>query len=44
MIRKQNLFRRHTKLLGYSRSKTTEICTHVSPKNIQQIKSLFDEL
>jgi integrase/recombinase XerD len=31
-------------LLGHSSSKTTEIYTHVSTKNIQQIKSPFDEL
>jgi integrase/recombinase XerD len=30
--------------LGHSSSKTTEICTHVSMKSIQQIKSLFDDL
>ncbi|MFL9829659.1 site-specific integrase [Flavobacterium sp. ST-87] len=31
-------------LLGHSSSKTTEIYTHVSTKNIQQIKSPFDNL
>jgi integrase/recombinase XerD len=31
-------------LLGHSSSKTTEIYTHVSTKNIQQIKSPFDDL
>lgn len=31
-------------LLGHKRSKTTEIYTHVSTKNIQKIKSPFDEL
>jgi integrase/recombinase XerD len=31
-------------LLGHSISKTTEIYTHVSTKNIQQIKSPFDDL
>ncbi|MCF6133469.1 tyrosine-type recombinase/integrase [Flavobacterium wongokense] len=31
-------------LLGHSRSKTTEIYTHVSTKSIQQIKSPFDDL
>ena len=31
-------------LLGHSSSKTTEIYTHVSLKNIQQIKSPFDDL
>lgn len=31
-------------LLGHSSSKTTEIYTHVSTKNIQNIKSPFDEL
>lgn len=31
-------------LLGHSSSKTTEIYTHVSTKNIQQIKSPFDFL
>lgn len=31
-------------LLGHSSSKTTEIYTHVSTKNIQQIKSPFDSL
>lgn len=31
-------------LLGHNSSKTTEIYTHVSTKNIQQIKSPFDEL
>ncbi|WP_026714131.1 site-specific tyrosine recombinase/integron integrase [Flavobacterium daejeonense] len=32
------------KLLGHNSSKTTEIYTHVSTKNIQQIKSPFDDL
>ena len=31
-------------LRGHSSSKTTEIYTHVSTKNIQQIKSPFDDL
>jgi integrase/recombinase XerD len=31
-------------LLGHSSSKTTEIYTHVSTKNIQKIKSPFDDL
>ena len=31
-------------LLGHSSSKTTEIYTHVSTKNLQQIKSPFDYL
>jgi integrase/recombinase XerD len=31
-------------LLGHSRSRTTEIYTHVSTKSIQQIKSPFDDL
>lgn len=31
-------------LLGHSSSRTTEIYTHVSTKNIQQIKSPFDDL
>lgn len=31
-------------LLGHSSSKTTEIYTHVSIKNLQQIKSPFDDL
>jgi site-specific recombinase XerD len=31
-------------LLGYNSSKTTEIYTHVSTKNIQNIKSPFDNL
>jgi integrase/recombinase XerD len=31
-------------ILGHSSSKTTEIYTHVSTKNIQQIKSPFDDL
>jgi integrase/recombinase XerD len=31
-------------LLGHNSSKTTEIYTHVSAKNIQQIKSPFDDL
>ena len=31
-------------LLGHSSSKTTEIYTHVSTKNLQQIKSPFDDL
>ncbi len=33
-----------SKLMGHNRSKTTEIYTHVSTKNIQQIKSPFDDL
>ena len=32
-----------SKLLGHNSLKTTEIYTHVSTKNIQQIKSLFDD-
>ena len=31
-------------LLGHKNSKTTEIYTHVSTKNIQKIKSPFDDL
>jgi len=31
-------------LLGHKSSKTTEIYTHVSTKNLQKIKSPFDEL
>jgi len=31
-------------LLGHRSSKTTEIYTHVSTKNLQNIKSPFDEL
>ena len=31
-------------LLGHSSSRTTEIYTHVSTKNIQQIRSPFDDL
>lgn len=31
-------------LLEHNSSKTTEIYTHVSTKNIQQIKSPFDDL
>ena len=31
-------------ILGHSRSKTTEIYTHVSAKSIQKIKSPFDSL
>jgi integrase/recombinase XerD len=31
-------------MLGHNSSKTTEIYTHVSTKNIQQIKSPFDDL
>ena len=31
-------------LLGHSSSRTTELYTHVSTKNIQQIKSPFDDL
>jgi len=31
-------------LLGHNSSKTTEIYTHVSIKNIQHIKSPFDDL
>lgn len=31
-------------LLGHNSSRTTEIYTHVSTKNIQQIKSTFDDL
>jgi integrase/recombinase XerD len=33
-----------SKLMGHNCSKTTEIYTHVSTKNIQQIKSPFDDL
>jgi integrase/recombinase XerD len=33
-----------SKLMGHNSSKTTEIYTHVSTKNIQQIKSPFDDL
>ena len=33
-----------SKLMGRKCSKTTEIYTHVSTKNIQQIKSPFDDL
>jgi integrase len=33
-----------SKLLGHNSSKTTEIYTHVSTKNIQQIKTPFDDL
>jgi len=31
-------------LLGHNSSRTTEIYTHVSQKNIQQIRSPFDDL
>jgi integrase/recombinase XerD len=31
-------------ILGHNSSKTTEIYTHVSTKNIQHIKSPFDDL
>jgi integrase/recombinase XerD len=31
-------------LLGHSSSKTTEIYTHVSTKNLQRIRSPFDDL
>ena len=31
-------------LLGHKSSKTTEIYTHVSTKNLQKIKSPFDDL
>ena len=31
-------------LLGHNSSRTTEIYTHVSTKNLQQIKSPFDDL
>lgn len=31
-------------VLGHKSSKTTEIYTHVSTKNIQNIKSPFDDL
>ena len=31
-------------LLGHSSSKTTEIYTHVSTRNLQQIRSPFDDL
>ena len=31
-------------LLGHNSSKTTEIYTHVSTKNLQQIRSPFDDL
>ena len=33
-----------SKLKGHYSSKTTEIYTHVSTKNIQHIKSPFDDL
>ena len=33
-----------SKLMGHNCSKTTEIYTHVSTKNIQQIKTPFDDL
>jgi integrase/recombinase XerD len=33
-----------SKLKGHYSSKTTEIYTHVSSKNIQHIKSPFDDL
>jgi integrase/recombinase XerD len=33
-----------SKIMGHNSSKTTEIYTHVSTKNIQQIKSPFDDL
>jgi integrase/recombinase XerD len=31
-------------LLGHSSSRTTEIYTHVSTRNLQQIRSPFDDL
>lgn len=31
-------------LLGHSSSRTTEIYTHVSTQNLQQIRSPFDDL
>jgi hypothetical protein len=37
-------FRYIQELLGLSISKTTEIYTHVSSKNLQQIRSPFDDL
>jgi integrase len=33
-----------SKLMGHNSLKTTEIYTHVRTKNIQQIKSPFDDL
>ena len=33
-----------SKLMGHNCSKTTEIYNHVSTKNIQQIKTPFDDL
>ena len=33
-----------SKLMGHNNSKTTEIYIHVSTKNIQHIKSPFDDL
>jgi integrase/recombinase XerD len=44
LLESGNDFRYIQELLGHNSSKTTEIYTHVSTKNIQRMKSPFDDL
>jgi len=44
LLERGTVLRYIQELLGHNSSKTTEIYTHVSTKNIQQIKSPFDDL